>query len=120
VIKVSLLTVVETPSFLKDAKKLLDDEEREAIVNYLSSNPTAGVLIKGTGGIRKIRWAREASGISSAYRVIYFFYSTEIPLFLLNIFAKNEKSNISHAERNELRQLSGLLIKQYNKHKERL
>ena len=111
--KASLLTVVETPSFLRDAKKLLDDEEREAIVNFLSSSPNAGVLIKGTGGIRKIRWAREDSGKSSAYRVIYFFHSMEIPLFMLNIFAKNEKSDISQAERNELRQLSGLLIKQY-------
>ena len=117
--KASLLTVVETPSFLRDAKKLLDDEEREALVNYLSSSPNAGVLIKGTGGIRKIRWAREDSGKSSAYRVIYFFHSMEIPLFMLNIFAKNEKSNISKVERNELKQLSGLLVKQYGKHKEK-
>jgi hypothetical protein len=112
--KALMLTVVETPSFLRDAKKLLDDEEREAIVNYLSSSPNAGVLIQGTGGIRKIRWAREDSGKSGAYRVVYFFHSTEIPLFLLNIFAKNEKANISQAERNELKRLTGLLVKQYN------
>jgi mRNA-degrading endonuclease RelE of RelBE toxin-antitoxin system len=68
-----LLTVIETPSFLRDAKKLLDDEEREALVNCLSSTPNAGVLIKGTGGIRKIRWAQEDTGKSGAYRVIYFF-----------------------------------------------
>ena len=112
--KASLLTVVETPSFLRDAKKLLNDEEREALVYYLSSSPRAGVLIKGTGGIRKIRWVREGSGKSDAYRVIYFFHSMEIPLFLLNMFAKNEKANISQAERNELKQLTDLLVKQYN------
>ena len=109
----SLLAVVETPSFLRDAKKLLDDDEREALVNYLSSNPLAGKIIKETGGIRKIRWAQENTGKSGAYRVIYFFHSTEIPLFLLNLFAKNEKADISQAERNELKQLTGLLIKQY-------
>ena len=111
--RTALLTVIETPSFLRDAKKLLDDEEREALVNYLSSNPNAGVLVKGTGGIRKVRWARDDAGKSGAYRVIYFFHSMEIPLFILNVFAKNEKANISQAERNELKKLAGLLVKQY-------
>jgi len=109
----SLLTVIETPSFLRDAKKLLTDDEREALVNFLSSNPLAGKLVKETGGIRKIRWAQEDTGKSGAYRVIYFFHSMEIPLFVLNIFAKNEKANISQAERNELKKLAGLLVKQY-------
>ena len=111
--KASLLTVVETPSFIGDAKKLLDDDEREALIHYLASSPKAGVLIKGAGGIRKIRWAGENTGKSGAYRVIYFFYAMEIPLFLLNVFAKNEKANISQAERNELKKLADLLVKQY-------
>ena len=109
-----LLTVVETPSFLRDAKKLLEDEERDALILYLSSTPKAGVLIKGTGGIKKIRWMRENEGKSGSYRVIYFFHSMDIPLFLLNVFAKNEKANVSQAERNELKQLSSLLVKQYD------
>ncbi|MCL1928511.1 MAG: type II toxin-antitoxin system RelE/ParE family toxin [Treponema sp.] len=111
--RVSLLTVVETPSFLRDAKKLLDYEERETLVNYLSATPYAGDLIKGTGGIRKIRWMREGAGKRGAYRVIYFFHSAEIPLFMLNIFEKSEKTSIDQAERNELKQLTGMLIKQY-------
>jgi hypothetical protein len=105
----SLLTVIETPSFLRDAKKLLNDDEREALVNFLSYIPQAGTLIQGTGGIRKIRWAREDTGKSGAYRVIYFYHSMEVPLFLLNVFAKSEKENISQAERNELKQMAGLL-----------
>ncbi|GHV37722.1 hypothetical protein AGMMS49546_06410 [Spirochaetia bacterium] len=59
------IAVIETPSFLRDGKKLLDDDEREALVNYLAYNPTAGDLIKGTGGIRKVRWAREDEGKSA-------------------------------------------------------
>jgi hypothetical protein len=114
----SLLTVIETPSFLHDVKKLLNDDEREAIVNFLSSSPQVGVLIQGTGGIRKIRWARDDTGKSGAYRVIYFYHSMGIPLFLLNVFAKNEKANISQAERNELKQIVDLLVKQYQKEKE--
>jgi len=80
----------------------------------LSSSPNAGRLIKGTGGVRKLRWAKEDTGKSGAYRIIYFFHSEDIPLFALNAFAKNEKANISNAERNELKQLTDLLVEQYN------
>ena len=110
-----LLAVVETPAFLRDSKKLLNDDEREALVYYLSSSPKSGDLVKGTGGIRKLRWSREGAGKSDSYRVIYFFHSMKIPLFILNVFAKNEKVNINQAERNELKRLTGLLVKQYDK-----
>jgi hypothetical protein len=112
------VTVIETPSFLRDAKKVLSDAEREKLVNYLAYNPKAGVLIKGTGGIRKIRWAGKDTGKSGGLRIIYFFQSGEIPLFLLNVFAKNEKENISQADRNELKKLSSILIDSY-KNKEK-
>jgi hypothetical protein len=107
------ITVIETPSFLCDAKKLLDNDERTALINYLAYCPTAGDLVRGTGGVRKIRWAREEDGKSGGFRVIYFFHSGEVPLFALNIFAKNEKSNITQAERNELKKLTALLVDEY-------
>jgi hypothetical protein len=108
------VTVIETPSFLRDSKKLLDDDERTALVNYIAYNPMVGNLIGGTGGIRKVRWAREDEGKSGGFRVIYFFHSGNIPLFLLNVFSKNEKVNISQAERNELKKLTALLAESYN------
>ena len=107
------VTVVETPSFLRDAKKMMSDAEREILINFLAYNPNAGVVIKGTGGVRKIRWSRDDSGKSGGFRIIYFFHSEDIPLFALNVFAKNEKENISQAERNELKNLTSILIKNY-------
>jgi hypothetical protein len=107
------VTVVETPSFLRDAKKMMSDDEREVLINFLAYNPNAGVVIKGTGGVRKIRWNRDDSGKSGGFRIIYFFHSGDIPLFALNVFAKNEKENISQAERNELKKLTSILIKNY-------
>jgi hypothetical protein len=107
------MTVIETPSFLRDAKGLMDDEERQEIVAFLAHNPNAGDILQGTGGIRKVRFAREGGGKSSGYRVIYFFHSSDIPLFALNVFAKNEKSTISPAERNALKELSALLVRTY-------
>jgi hypothetical protein len=108
------VTVIETPSFLQDSKKLLDDDERAALVNYLAYNPMAGNLMSGTGGIRKVRWAREDEGKSGGFRVIYFFHSGNIPLFVLNVFSKNEKASISQAERNELKKLTALLVENYH------
>ena len=107
------ITVIETPSFLRDAKNLLDDAEQEELILFLAYNPTAGNVLKGTGGVRKIRWAREGGGKSGGFRVIYFFHSSEIPLFALAIFAKNEKSNISQLERNTLKGLAAELVNQY-------
>ena len=62
----------------------------------------------------KTKVAKEDTGKSGAYRIIYFFHSEDIPLFALNVFAKNEKADISQAERNELKQLTDLLVEQYD------
>ena len=107
------VTVIETPSFLRDAKKIMSDVDREDLVNFLAYNPKVVTVIKGTGGVRKIRWTREDAGKSGGLRIIYFFHSEEIPLFALNVFAKNEKENISQAERNELKKLTSILVNNY-------
>ena len=69
--------------------------------------------MRGTGGIRKLRWKRVGTGKSGGVRVIYYFYNTRYPLFLLTIFPKSEKVNLSQAERNALRKLTSILIETY-------
>ncbi len=108
-------TVVELPEYIKRAEKLLDEKKRYELIDYLATNPKAGDLIQGTGGIRKIRWKRKESGKSGGFRVIYFFHNESIPLFLLTLFGKNEKSNVSKSERNELAKLCKLIIKTYGR-----
>jgi len=110
-----LITIVELPEYIKRAEKILLEEERDELLYYLSSNPKAGTLIQGTGGIRKLRWALKGKGKSGGSRVIYFFYNETIPLFLMTIFTKNEKINLSKAERNELAKLVKELIKNYKR-----
>jgi len=51
------VTVVETPEFIARTKRLMTDEDREELIGHLARNPTAGDLVPGAGGIRKIRWA---------------------------------------------------------------
>ena len=84
----SLVTVVETPEFIRRIDKLMDDEERAALILYLAENPTAGDLIPGTGGVRKLRWGLEGRGKRGGARIIHFFHSSRLPLFLVTAFAK--------------------------------
>nr|MDU9045741.1 type II toxin-antitoxin system RelE/ParE family toxin [Candidatus Electrothrix aestuarii] len=106
-------TVVELPEFIRRAEKLLRNPERENLIRYLAANPEAGVLLQGTGGIRKLRWKREGTGKSGGVRVIYYFHSEQYPLFLLTLFGKSEKANISKAERNMLAKLTEELLATY-------
>ena len=105
-----LLTVAELPEYLRAATRLLADADRRAIVDHLAAHPTAGDLIEGTGGVRKLRWARDGRGKSGGVRVIYYFHSEAMPLYLLTMFAKNERPNLSKAERNALAGLVDVLV----------
>lgn len=108
-----MITVVELPEFIRRSKKLLNETERERIVYYLAANPASGVIIEGTGGIRKLRWKREGSGKSGGVRVIYYYYNESYPLFLLTVFGKSEKANLSKRDHNELAEFIRILIKSY-------
>jgi hypothetical protein len=107
------ITVVETPEFLSATRKLLDDEERAALVEYLAYNPSAGTVIPSTGGIRKLRWGLEGRGKRGGARVIYFFHNLEMPLFLLTAFAKNEREDLSHNDYASFQQLTKTLVNSY-------
>jgi hypothetical protein len=102
----SLITVAETRPFQRKVLQLLSEIEKAELIAYLSMHPGAGVLIKGTGGIRKLRWARSGRGKSGGVRVVYYFHSQEMPLYLLTLFGKNEKADLSMEEKNYL---SGLV-----------
>jgi len=109
------VSVVETPEFLSATRKLMDDEERAALVDFLAYNPTAGNLIQGTGGIRKLRWSLEGRGKRGGARVVYFYHNTDLPVFALTAYAKNVRANLSQSERNDLRRLTKLLVESYGK-----
>lgn len=108
-----LVTVVETPEFIRRVEKLLDDDERHSLIADLAANPTAGDLIPGTSGVRKLRWALEGRGKRGGARIIHFFHSTQLPVFLLTAFAKNERADLSQADRNSFRKLTKLLVDSY-------
>ena len=107
-------TVVETLAFLHDARALgLSDTERHAIVTWVASNPSAGDVIEGTGGARKVRFAGKGKGKSGGYRIITFYTGPDVPVFLLNVFAKNEKTDLAPKERRVLKTILASIVDVY-------
>jgi hypothetical protein len=106
---------VETDEFLRATKKSMDDAERAELVGYLSCNPTAGDVIPGSGGVRKMRWGLEGRGKRGGARVIFFFHDMEMPLYLMTAYAKNERENVSQAEINTLQKIARALVEMNRK-----
>jgi len=79
----------------------------------MAANPRAGDEMPGTGGARKVRFAAKGKGKSGGVGVITFYSGVEIPVFLLNVFAKNEKIDLSAGERNTLKKILGQLVQVY-------
>lgn len=107
------MTVPETEEFLRKAKPLMSDMEREELVAFMGANPEAGKIIRETGGVRKVRWGLAGSGKRGGARVIYYYHSGSLPLFLLSAYPKNEKANLSKAERNAMKRLIPILATGY-------
>jgi hypothetical protein len=110
-----IATVVETPEFIRRAEKLMTDDEREELLDYLARNPKAGNIVAVAGGIRKLRWRLRGRGKRGGARVIYFFQSLAFPLFVLGVYAKNEQVDLTQEDRNILRQRTKVLIETYRR-----
>lgn len=110
-----LLTIVEFPSFANHYSKVMTEEDRDTLFFYLSRYPEAGAVIPGTGGIRKLRWEAKGSGKRGGARVIYFFYNKDNPVFLLTVYKKGAKEDLSSDEKKELSEISKILKEKFKK-----
>jgi hypothetical protein len=111
--KPDMITVVETVSFMADAKACMTDDERTAAINMIAANPECGDLIPGGGGIRKVRFAIGGKGKSGGVRIIYYYHNERVPTFLLAVFAKNDRANLTRAETNMLGNAAKMLARKY-------
>ncbi len=107
------MTVVETDRFLRDASQLMPEAERMNLVAFVAANPESGDLIPESNGVRKLRWALPGKGKRGGARVIYYFHSEQLPVFLLAAYGKNEKANLTKAERNAMAKLVPMLVGSY-------
>jgi hypothetical protein len=93
----ALVGVVETNPYLADARRLMSEEERTAVVDTIAANPEGGVILRGTGGLRKMRIPLRGRGKRGGGRVIYWYHSGDYPAVLLAVFAKNQASDLPAA-----------------------
>lgn len=91
----------------------MSEDEIEAVEQLVARDPQSGMAIAGTGGCRKIKVAGRGKGKSGGYRVVTFFSGDTIPVFLITVFGKGEKDNLSKGERNGLAQLTKELAGSY-------
>lgn len=88
------LVFIETKLFTQLVKEYLSDEEYGELQQYIMKNPAVGKIISGSGGVRKVRWAREGMGKSGGVRTIYYWAKARDQVYMLTMYSKSEKENI--------------------------
>ena len=102
-----LTEVVELPEFARRAKQVMTEAERSDLIDYLAAHPEAGISLGN--GLRKLRFARQGSGKSGGFRTIHYYQTGIAPLYLMTVYAKNEKANLSPADLSALHKLGDQL-----------
>jgi len=101
---------VETKIFTRLLPDYLSDEEYKDFQAYLAANPEAGDIMQRTGGLRKVRWKSKGKSKRAGVRIIYYFHSSAVRIYLLTLYAKNEVSDLNTEECKVLMKL----VKEWN------
>lgn len=99
------MEIVETPVFTRQAESLVSPEELRTLQLYLVCRPAAGAIIPGSGGLRKLRWRLQGRGKRGGVRIIYYWVIPAARIYLLVLYPKNVKSDLTPAEARTLRKL---------------
>ena len=108
--------IKSTPKFIQLAKKVITAEALQELIDELTVNPEKGIVITGTGGIRKLRWrtGKDNKGKSSGVRVLYYYDNNRVIVLLISLFRKSDKENIDTGEKAELKKLLPELLEIYS------
>lgn len=109
------ISIVELKGYQRDAERIFSLEEREELTEFLATTPHVGDIIPQTGGVRKLRWAAKGSGKRGGARVIYYFRDLNMPVFLLAVFGKGERADLTMSDRHALAGLVDELVGEYGK-----
>lgn len=99
------MQIIETTAFTRQIRAELDEESYRRLQLELVRDPEAGAIIRGTGGIRKIRWARKGRGKSGGTRVIYYWHRPEDTLLMLLAYGKSVQEELTPGQRKALRKV---------------
>jgi hypothetical protein len=107
------VSVLEMPEFQRAAAGLLSEEEVFEAISSIALEPEAGDVMPGTGGLRKIRIPLRGRGKSGGARVVYGYFGADLPVFVFSCFPKNQKADLTQAEKNTLRKRIPVLLEEY-------
>lgn len=99
------MIIFETPIFTEQIQDIMEDDDYADLQRVLCQNPAAGDLIKGTGGLRKIRWVASGRGKRGGARVIYYWMHQEDQIFMLFVYPKNKQIDLTEAQKKVLMHL---------------
>jgi hypothetical protein len=99
------LEFIYTPLFERMCRELLDDDAMRQVESRLLTEPRAGVLVAATGGVRKLRVALPGRGRRGGARLAYLYLELRGRIYFLLVFAKNERVNLTPADKKVLREL---------------
>lgn len=88
------MVFIEAAAFTRRIYNYLSEEEYLGLQLYLAEHPSSGVVVPGSGGVRKLRWGMEGQGRRGGIRIIYYWKTMHDEIWLLAVYAKNEKSTI--------------------------
>ena len=91
----------------------MSDSEREAMIDWIAANPVGGTSLGG--GLRKVRIPRDGGGKSGGFRTIYVFGGRHMPIFLVTVFAKNERANLTQKEQAAAVELSKEIVSMWSR-----
>ena len=100
----TVMVFIETSIFTKEIERLLPDESYRMLQSVLMLRPDAGSVIRGSGGLRKIRWSLPGSGKRGALRVIYF-WSPPDTIFMLFPYRKTDQEDLTPEQLKLLRKM---------------
>lgn len=104
------ISISEMQMFIDDAARIFTDDEYENLVLFLANHPDAGEVIPATGGVRKVRWPARGQGKRGGARVIYYFRDLNVPVYLLAVYAKGEKINLTQTEKKVMRKTVNKIV----------
>lgn len=107
------VSVIEFAGYRRRASELLTPGQRDAVIDLVAYEPTCGDVIPGSGGLRKVRVGRDGIGKRGGTRVVYYFYNENFPILLLALYAKNEKGDLTAAEKREFAAAMREIVRQW-------
>lgn len=105
--------LVPIGTFETKARRLLGAKGFDTMLDFLARAPKSGRIIKGTGGLRKVRIARPGQGKSGGARVIYYYHSENKPILLLLVYAKADQENLTDAQRAQLKRHVDVILDEF-------